>query len=287
MKTYPHFFHRLFCSPLMLLESFRIALETELLARMGVEHATPAAFPERVEARDSERRPEDPWVGDIYDRFGDIAIVSLKGPIDKHLSSFEKACFGGCDLADVDKALSLAANDPDVERIVLNVNSPGGSVVGVPETADRVSQIKTSKEVHAFVDSMACSAGYYIASQADKLTMAPSAMVGSIGVYMALADRTRELEMKGYRVELIKAGKFKAMGASFKALTDEEREMLQQNVNVLHAEFRAAVRAGRGEVEDAVMEGQWFTGKDALKHNLCDVVTGENLDEYVARLLLA
>ncbi|WP_172682970.1 S49 family peptidase [Verrucomicrobium spinosum] len=79
---------------------------------------------------------------------------------------------------------------------------------------------------------------YWLASQADVIAAAPSSCIGSIGVYMALLDETRALEMEGYTVNLIKAGKHKAMGASFQKLTDEERAIFQGQVDSIYADFK-------------------------------------------------
>jgi signal peptide peptidase SppA len=317
MKTYPHLFSKLFCTPLLLHEPVRYGLESALLGRMGLAHddtprlaaKSPAQSEEPQRSYGEHGQPMEDWLAlnrdveatlevlrieQVYKRYGSVGVVKLNGVIDKHLTQFEMDCYGGYDLADFDHALQIAAADPKVQTVVLAINSPGGSVTGVPESAARVAALSRTREVHAFVDGQACSAAYYIASQADHIAAAPSACVGSIGVYMALLDETRALEMEGYRVELIKAGKYKAMGASFKPLTDEERAMLQASVTDLHQDFRSAVRNGRRAatergghqtVADSVMEGQWFDGKAALQNRLVDELTGANLDEYVAGLI--
>jgi protease-4 len=203
-------------------------------------------------------------------------------------------CYGGYDIADFDRALIQVAADPAIETVVLNINSPGGSVSGVPESAARVAALTAIKEVHAFVDVMACSAAYYIAAQADHIAAAPSAILGSVGVYLTILDATRAAEMEGLKVELITAGKYKAMGSPFKPLSGEERAMLQDQVTRLHADFRAAVKSGRRAptergghqtVSDASLEGQWFDGGQALAARLVDELTNASLDEYVAALL--
>lgn len=303
MKIYPRLFSKLFCQPVMITEPVRYALEAALLGRMGLSHRgrAPAQLHEDnpdLDGTDDETTSAPPpgdWrVARIYQTFGSVAVVELAGVIDKHISDFEMECYGGCDVSDFDRALSQAAADPAIEKIVLTINSPGGSVTGVPESAARVAALTAQKEVHAFVDSMACSAAYYIASQADHIAAAPSAVLGSIGVYMTLVDATRAAEMEGYKIELITAGKFKAMGSPFKPLTDEERAMLQASVIELHTDFKAAVKTGRRAatergghqtVADSAMEGQWFDGKKALGARLVDELTGRSLDEYVAALL--
>lgn len=305
MRAYPRLFQKLFCQPVLVLESVRYSLESVLLQRMGLNHGgiAPSAdigdsgrpIQEWIQfSKDYDATLQELRIENIYKRFGNVAVVSLDGVIDKHVSQFEMDCYGAADIADFDTALNIAAADPKVERVVLHINSPGGSVTGIAESAARVAALAEEKEVHAFVDVMACSAAYWIASQADHLAAAPSAILGSIGVYMAVIDGTRAAEMEGYKVDLITAGRFKAMGSPFKPLSDEERGMLQNGVTAIHGDFKAAVRAGRRRateagghqsVSDSVMEGQWFDGKVAFENRLADELTGANVDEYVSALL--
>jgi protease-4 len=293
MKAYPHLFAKLFAAPLLIDDAYRIGLEAELLARMGVEtparaYGQPEPRPDEdtIEWRKKMAATNRAWrIEQIYEVVGDTAVVTVAGVIDKHLSDFEKSCFGGCDLADVDRALALAAADRKVERIVLNMNTPGGSVTGVPETAARVARLAETKEVRAYCDALCASAGYYIASQADHIAAAPSAVLGSIGVYCAVLDRTRELEIKGIKVQLIKAGKWKAMGAAFQPLTDEERAILQASVDEIYRDFTGAVTSRRPGVGSDTMQGQTFRGTRAAAAGLCDEITSASLDEYVAGLL--
>lgn len=266
----------------MVLPSVLYSLENGLLKHMGMAHAGPE--PEAaVKSSDSRDRRQTR----LYETFGNVAVIHIDGVIDKHISDFEMSCYGGYDIDDLDQALNRAGNDPRIERVVLNINSPGGSVSGVPETAARVARLAESKEVHAYVDVLAASAAYYIASQADVIVAARSAVLGSIGVYCTLVDATRAAEIEGYKIEIIKAGKFKAMGHAFKPLTDEERAMIQANVDGIHAAFRANVNAMRPQVTLDSMEGQCFTGQAALDAGLADMLTDYSLDEYIASLLVA
>ena len=283
MKILPHAFAKLFAQPVLLHAPFRGVLEHQLLSHMGItvgkmdfSNPTPAPAPTAALPYRVDR---------IYDTVGNIAIIQIHGVIDKMISEFEMECYGGCDLADIDQALALAGADPAIDTIVLDIHSPGGSVTGTPETAARIAALRDTHEIHAYTSTMCCSAAYYIASQADHIATAPSATVGSIGVYMAILDQTRALEMEGYKVELIKAGQFKAMGASFKPLTDDERDLLQSRVDAIHSDFKAAVTTLR-DVKDTTMQGQSFDGTEAESLGLIDEITGANLDEYISGLLL-
>ena len=297
MKTHPHLFTTLFCQPLRLLEPVRLSLENALFAHIGMADGrgsgAPRSYgdPGKVDENSiaywkMAQETQAAWrIEQLYQDYGSVAVINLSGVIDKHMSDADLSCYGGCDLADVDKALAIAAGDDEIEQVVLNINSPGGSVLGVPETAARVKALTQTKQVTTFVDGMACSAAYYIGSQADQVVAASSAILGSIGVYCAVVDQSKALEMKGYNVQLIKAGKFKAAGA-FGPLSDDERAMMQERVNGLHADFRAAVNGSRPQVSGDTMEGQTFDGKQSMKVGLCDGLTSANLDEYVAGLLL-
>jgi signal peptide peptidase SppA len=293
MKVLPNAFAKLFCSPLMLHAPVRDSLESALLSHMEMPgYRAGVGDPGRTMddwmqyTQDVRATKEQLRVDAIYKKFANVGIVKIHGVIDKMISQFEMDCYGGCDLADVDKALSLAANDPKVNILILDIHSPGGSVTGTAETAARVARIAQTKEVHAYTSTMCCSAAYYIASQADFIASAPSAIVGSIGVYMALIDQTRKLEMEGIKVELIKAGRLKAMGASFKPITDEERGILQANTDRIHEEFKAAVNSKRPKVSTETMQGQWFDGSSGAQNHLVDEATNLSIDEYASRLLL-
>jgi protease-4 len=314
MRIFPHLFAKLFCSPLMISGNARFSLEFALLRRMGVGgvEGNHPPFPAPIARDFGQPIPDGPdenyiryqkqnaatdaamRIESIYSVYGSVAVVKLDGVIDKHISQMDAECYGGCDLDDFNAALSIAAADPKIETVVLAINSPGGSVTGVPESAARVAALAQTKEVRAYVDGMACSAAYYIASQADLISCAPSACLGSIGVYMTLLDETRAAEMEGIKVEMITAGKFKAMGSPFKPLSDEERQMFQAQVDGIRDDFRAAVRAGRRQatepgghqtVLDSTMEGQSFDGKQSIALRLADELTSATLDEYVSALL--
>lgn len=290
MKTYPRLFRKLFCEPLLLHAPARAAFETELLRRMYGDTAV-AALPiaPRADGPAVPECPEDPQdsrVTRIYERTGSVATITIDGVIDKRVSEFEMECYGGVDLADVDTALAQALMDSRVQTVVLDIHSPGGSVIGVHETYTRIMAVAETKEVHAFVNAMACSAGYYIASAADHIAAAPSAIVGSIGVYMAMLDASRWYENEGLKINVMQGGKWKTMGAEWKPLTDEERAKLQAGVDALFTQFRAAVNEKRPQVTAATMEGQWMTAQEGLDLGLVDELTGATLDEYVTGLLM-
>ena len=116
------------------------------------------------------------------------------------------------------------------------------------------------------------SAAYWLASGADIILASQSAQVGSIGVYMAWMDDSRAMEMKGYRAELIKRGKFKGMGVSGTSLSDDARALLQNSVDQVYGWFTGHVKLFREDISQEAMEGQTFFAADAKEQDLIDAI---------------
>lgn len=221
-------------------------------------------------------RAEAPVVTDDADpepttqKVGKVGLVRMQGIIGQHLSRLETMC-GGYDLAQLSDDLDKMANDSSVERVLLVVRSPGGSVGGVPEAAAMVKNYP--KELVAYTDDMAASAAYWIASQASEVWISPSSEVGSIGVYSAIVDESAAWAREGYKLELMKAGKHKAAGIPGLPLSDEDKAIIQAEVDELYDEFKDAVQQGRRmDISEDVMQGQMFRGQKAVDVGLADGV---------------
>ena len=164
----------------------------------------------------------------------------------------------------------LAARDnPEVRCVLLDIDSPGGTVNGTPELAAAVRSLSREKFVYAYTAGMACSAAYWVASQCNGIYAAPSARVGSIGVILPITDSSGLYEKFGLKVDVFAAGRYKSVGLDGTSLTDEQRDLLQQQVESTWADFKAAVNRRR-TVDASLMEGQTFTGKQARENGLVD-----------------
>lgn len=204
---------------------------------------------------------------------GRVGLIRMDGIICQHLSMMETAC-GGYDLAQLSKDLRAMANNASVEKVLLVVRSPGGTVTGVPEAAVMVDHFnRAEKPIVAMTDDMAASAAYWIASQASEVWITPSSEVGSIGVYSAVVDESAAWAKDGYKLELMKAGAHKAAGIPGIPLSNEDRDLIQAEVDELYSEFKSAVLSGRKrEIADSVMQGQMFRGEKAYVAGLADRV---------------
>jgi signal peptide peptidase SppA len=166
------------------------------------------------------------------------------------------------------RMLDDAEFDDRVSAVVLDLDTPGGTVTQVPEVAKQIAGY--SKPVLAYTGGMMASAGYWLAVNAHEIWAAPSADIGSIGVYSAFLDRSRQFEMEGLKTELFKTGKYKGMGMPGLPLTDDQKALIQSEVDTIFGWFTAAVRNSRGKVADDTMQGQTFFGEEAKARNLVD-----------------
>lgn len=201
-----------------------------------------------------------------------VGIVTISGPIIRRPGLIAQFLFGATDTEAIIEAVNEAAENASVQAVLLDVDSPGGSVSGTPELAQAVADLSRGKYTYAFTAGQMCSAAYWVTSQCDAIYMTPSARVGSIGVIASMLDTTEALRAEGIKVEVFAAGKYKSLGTSGVPLTDEQRSLLQQNVEEIAADFRAAVLARGRKIPDEAMEGQTFSAKAAMRMNLAGTI---------------
>lgn len=175
-----------------------------------------------------------------------------------------------------------AAEDPGVRAILLDLDSPGGEATGMFSVAEQVRQIGKTKPVTAFVNDMAASAAYGIASAANEIVVSPTSVVGSIGVVLTHLDKSAQLEKNGVKPTLIYAGKHKIDGNPFGPLSDQVQADLQAEVMKFYDQFVGLVARGRlGMSEQSIRatEARTFIGQDAVDRGLADRIA--SLDEIL------
>jgi signal peptide peptidase SppA len=205
-------------------------------------------------------------------------VIPIAGVIGKSLSPLEKMT-GAVDVSDIGDTIDEYCMNPQVTRIAFQVSSPGGTVTGVEELANKVRNI--AKPTMSYTDTEMASAAYWVAAAADKVVASPSSTVGSVGVYMVVADYSEAAKAEGIKMIVIKAGQHKAIGVPGAEVTTEQQAHLQEGVDEIHADFKAAVLKTRKMVKADDMEGQVFSGKQAAQRGL---VTGlaDSFNEAVA-----
>lgn len=215
-------------------------------------------------------------------RGGAVAVIPVTGALFPRSVS---GWFGTVPGMDALRArIGTAANNPDVASIVLDMDSPGGTVAGTVETAAAVAAAAQRKPVVAVANTLAASAAYWIASQATEVVMAPHAMAGSIGVIAVHQNVGKALERFGVETTLIRSGPRKAEGHPFGPLDDTAKEAIQARVDEAAVAFLKAVAAGRKmalpEARKRFADGHVMGSAEAVESGLADRIA--TLDEVIA-----
>ncbi|MBQ0724065.1 MAG: signal peptide peptidase SppA [Cycloclasticus sp.] len=197
------------------------------------------------------------------------AVIDIKGVI---------VSGGEADAESIIKSLNNAVADPNTKGIILRINSPGGSPVQSSYVYRAVKAIKENHPkipIHAVVEDLCASGGYYIAAAADKIFVNESSIVGSIGVVMNGFGFTDVMEKLGVERRLYTAGSHKGFMDPFSDVNPGEREHVQKMLNDIHQQFITAVKLGRGDrLQDdpKLFSGLVWAGSESIRLGLSDAI---------------
>jgi signal peptide peptidase SppA len=212
---------------------------------------------------------------DLYELRGDVAILSINGPLTKR-PSFWSFFFGGSSYQDVEQAMTTAIGDPNVKAIVLDVDSPGGVVNGVESIATKIFEARDEKPIVTFANGLMASAAYWIGSAAEVVVGAKTSEVGSIGVLMTHVDYSQFERNIGIKTTYLSAGEYKTLGNDSEPLSDKAREVFQAELDKIYSVFVDTVADNRATTADDVRErmadGRVFVGTDAVDAGLIDEI---------------
>lgn len=204
---------------------------------------------------------------------GGLAVLPIHGVLARKPDPIEMAWFGVEASELVTQMIDEAAGDDSIEGALLDIDSPGGMVVGGLDISAAVERLQSQKPVVAFSGGRAASLGYHLAAPAGTIIGAQSSEWGSIGAVISYLDVTKALEMRGLKPITItsKEADLKAVGSAVE-LTDEKRAYLQARVDKLGADFRAHVKRFRGDVAEETKRGGMFYAPAARDAGLIDAV---------------
>lgn len=209
--------------------------------------------------------------------YSTVAVIPVIGPVTQRVQAIGSAAVTRS-TTDVAAEVRAAAVEPNVDAILLELDSPGGEVYGVPEAWASIRESGKMKPVVAIANSVAASAGLYLASAANEIWATPSGEVGSVGVYMLHVDASKALEKMGEAWDFIVATKspYKVEGNPAAPLTDEARAYLQEDTDRYMAMFIRDLAAGRGKSERTVEAdfggGRMLSPTQAAKVGMVDRV---------------
>ncbi len=221
---------------------------------------------------------DEKWREHVIERgedLGKIAVLEINGVMQE---TYEAPLFFDTTTYRHRTFLSMlehAGKDPNVEGILIRVNSPGGGVVESAEIHNKILEIKEEyhKPIFISMGSMAASGGYYIAAPADKIIANPSTITGSLGVIFQTINVTELADEFGIRQETIKSGPYKDIMSPTREMLDEERAILQSMIDEAYSDFVHVIAQGR-DIEEAtvreIADGRIYSGRQAQELKLVD-----------------
>lgn len=278
MKTYQHVAAAVFGKPWAIhRDTFDVIVEMVRFRAAGGELSADE-IQERIGAASTRRGSQA--------RAGAVAVLPLQGVIMQRAGMMAQTS-GAMSLESWMRDFRSLVADEEVGAIILDIDSPGGEVTGIPEAAAEIRAARDQKRIVAVANSMAASAAYWLGSQASEFLVTPSGSVGSIGVYLAHQDESAFWESEGVRTTYVSAGKYKVEGNPFEPLSDEARAYRQAMVDDYYGMFVADVAKGRGVTSAAVRggmgEGRMVLAKGAKAEAMVDGIG--TLDDAIRKSL--
>ena len=257
----------------------KLALLQEIVLRhVAGEKLDPEQIQARLQGAAVSRPPER--------KVNNVAVLPLFGSIIPRADMFEEAS-GATSAESFGAKFDQLVNDPAVDAIVLDVNSPGGQVGGIPELAQKIFEARGIKPIIAVANQLMASAAYWVGTAADQLVVTPSGEVGSVGVFSVHNDMSAALEKAGLKLSIISAGKYKVEANPYEPLTADARTSIQGRVSDIYDAFVSAVAQHRGVSPETVRtgfgEGRVVSATQAVASGMADRVA--TLEEIINELV--
>jgi signal peptide peptidase SppA len=227
---------------------------------------------EEIEARVTQRAEQRALQSD-----GAIGILPVYGVLSQRMNMMQDIS-GGTSTEQLGAAFRAMLADPGTKAIILDFDSPGGTVSGTAELAQEIYDSRGIKPIVSQVNSLCASAAYWLACQADEIVVTPSGQAGSIGVYTIHEDISKMLADEGVATTMISAGKYKTEGNPYGPLSEEAQVAIQGRIDQSYAAFVDAVARGRGgnttvaTVNDRFGQGRMFGAQELVDRRMADTI---------------
>lgn len=244
------------------------------LLMLGVRNRLMGKEPEKQAAKDV--RPKST---------GKIAVLPLHGVIEQR-SSIWQEIYGGTSTETFGAMFDEVMKDPSIKGVIVDIDSPGGTVPGVQELSDKIYAARGGKPVVGIANSLAASAAMWIGTSFDRLYVTPGGAVGSVGVYSMHQDWSKMMEEAGIKTTIFQTPKFKAEFNPFEPLSDEAKAYEQAEVERIYGDFVSAVARNRNttpaNVRKSYGEGRMVDAKAAVERGMADRVA--TLEQVISRM---
>ena len=220
----------------------------------------------------------DEWSGynaemAVSDGVCNIAIIPVQGEIMSYASEDERYMYTYAVGDDIVDNINRAEWDWNIEGVVIEIDSYGGSGSAASEVTDRLQALSIPNA--AYIREGGTSAAYLIASGADTIIATPFSDVGSIGFTMSYLEQAQQNEDSGLSFVSLSSGKYKDSGNPNRELTEEERSLFERDLQVFHKALVSRISANRSlsvEEVEALADGSSLPGELALEKRLIDQV---------------
>ena len=218
-----------------------------------------------------------------------VAVIPMHGVMGKRMNMFSRIS-GGVSTELVKRDIQMALDNPDIDAIVLDIDSPGGMVAGVKVLSDFIYESRDKKPIVAHANGLMASAAMWVGSAASLITASDgTANVGSIGVITVHYDYSKMDEMDGIKRTHLYAGRYKAMGNDAEPLNKDAKDYIQKQIDNLYTIFVNDIARNRNASIDKVLtemaDGKIMLADDAIKVGLIDrIATLEETIQIVAQM---
>lgn len=225
----------------------------------------------------------------VFDRVGSVAVIGIEGSL-VHKGAYIGASSGRTSYQGLQAQIIRAAADPSVKGVAFEVDSFGGEVSGLFETATMLRQLSEIKPTLAILTDHALSAAYALASGARSIVMPAHGSAGSIGAIQLHADISGKMEKSGVRVTVLRAGARKAEMNPYEALSEEAASAAIGELERVRTAFAELVGLGRGARFNAAQalktEAAAFDGADSVSMGLADAIGHANdaFDQFIREI---
>lgn len=225
----------------------------------------------------------------------DLAVINVRGVIMPYANLFT-AISGGVSVESISAQFETAMNDPMIQEILMVFDSPGGEITGLANLSDMMYSARGKKKVTSYVNGMAASAAYWIASASENIVMAETAQVGSIGVMAIYEDTSRADKEAGIDTLVLRSSQ--SPNKNVDPMTDEGKQKLQNKIDSLAQIFIEHVARNRGVDVETVLnnfgKGDVMIAKDGILKGMGDKIANitamfkkENVDTKALELEVA
>lgn len=258
----------------------------KLLSYLDSRNAGLMIMPNDVEEEDDEEE-----IDDMDDMEDGVAYIKVDGAITYQPVVGMCGEVKGCSYKKLLESVEDAA-ESGVKIIVMDFSTPGGQASHSFEYADEIRKICDDNNINliAYVDEMACSAGYLLACVCDEVIVNPDSVTGSIGAVVALTDVSKAMEQAGIKRIYITSGDAKVPYAEDGSFKSEFINKIQKDVDMLNQRFAEHVSKYTGlstsEIKD--LNAETFNAEEALKIGLVNkIMTNSEFVAYVAAKYLS